>query len=163
MFGDRLGRDHHRDEARGLMPSGGALLRRHCPGTDLWGGGSNIRISEVSGYLPPFGNYLYLPDSSQPLSTIYQIALSPLSGLPRMAFLPPDTNLNLHYGRHSCLKTESAPLRYCHICISERWVSVRFCGVGPSKGPSGGRFLLLASHKSCKKCNPHMYYKKIRK
>ena len=54
---------------------------------------TDIRISGKNRYPTDLGSYLYLPDSSLPLSTIYQIALGPLSGLPQIAFSPPDTPL----------------------------------------------------------------------
>ena len=46
---------------------------------------ADIRISGLTGYPIRFGDYLYLPDTAQPLSTIYQIALGPLSGLPQIS------------------------------------------------------------------------------
>jgi hypothetical protein len=58
-------------------------------------GGYPARISDRNGYPTLFGNYLYLPDGTSAAICIYQIALSPLSGLPRMAFSPSDPSLPL--------------------------------------------------------------------
>ena len=55
---------------------------------------ADIRIPGLTGYPIRFGDYLYLPDTAQPLSTIYQIALGPLSGLPQIAFSPSDPSLS---------------------------------------------------------------------